>query len=86
MEYDWEASAQAVRERVGELPARRIEQARFDVSDATVTPMRLPSVLARDREFFDLFEEAGGNILRAAGLLEEMLRTSPSATTWPATS
>ena len=40
--------------------------------------MRLPSVLApRDREFFDLFEEAGGNILRAAALLEEMLRDFP---------
>jgi uncharacterized protein len=40
--------------------------------------VRLPSVLApRDREFFDLFEEAGGNILRAAGLLEEMLRDFP---------
>jgi uncharacterized protein len=40
--------------------------------------VRLSSVLApRDREFFDLFEEAGGNILRAAGLLEEMLRAFP---------
>src|SRR2546421_1422726 len=40
--------------------------------------MRLSSVLApRDREFFDLFEEAGGNILRAAGLLEQMLETYP---------
>jgi uncharacterized protein len=40
--------------------------------------MRLSSVIApRDREFFDLFEEAGGNILRAAGLLEEMLRDYP---------
>ena len=40
--------------------------------------MRLSSVIApRDREFFDLFEEAGGNILRAAGLLEEMLRDFP---------
>jgi predicted phosphodiesterase len=28
--YDWQAAAQAVRERVGDLPARRIEQARFD--------------------------------------------------------
>ena len=28
--YDWRAAAQAVRERVGDLPARRIEQARFD--------------------------------------------------------
>ena len=39
---------------------------------------RLSQVFApRDREFFDLFEEAGGNILRAAGLLEEMLRDFP---------
>ena len=40
--------------------------------------MRLSSVIApRDREFFDLFEEAGGNIARAADLLEEMLREYP---------
>jgi uncharacterized protein len=40
--------------------------------------VRLPSVLAtRDRQFFDLFEEAGGNILRAARLLEEMLEDFP---------
>jgi uncharacterized protein len=40
--------------------------------------VRLPGALApRDREFFDLFEEAGGNILRAAGLLEEMLADFP---------
>jgi uncharacterized protein len=40
--------------------------------------VRLSSVLAPgDREFFDLFEEAGGNILRAAGLLESMLVTFP---------
>jgi uncharacterized protein len=38
--------------------------------------MRL-SFSPRDREFFDLFEEAGGNILRAAALLEEMLREYP---------
>jgi predicted phosphate transport protein (TIGR00153 family) len=38
--------------------------------------MRL-SIAPRDREFFDLFEEAGGNILRAAGLLEEMLSQYP---------
>jgi diadenosine tetraphosphatase ApaH/serine/threonine PP2A family protein phosphatase len=31
VEYDWRASAEAVRERVGELPARRLEAARFDV-------------------------------------------------------
>ena len=35
-----------------------------------------------DREFFDLFEEAGGNILRAAELLErDAARPTPSATT-----
>jgi predicted phosphate transport protein (TIGR00153 family) len=40
--------------------------------------VRLSSVLApRDREFFDLFEEAGGNILRAAALLEQMLKDFP---------
>jgi uncharacterized protein len=33
--------------------------------------------LPRDREFFDLFEEAGGNIHRAAELLERMLRDYP---------
>jgi predicted phosphate transport protein (TIGR00153 family) len=31
----------------------------------------------KDQLFFDLFEEAGGNILRAADLLERMLRTYP---------
>jgi uncharacterized protein len=42
--------------------------------------VRLSSVLApRDREFFDLFEEAGGNILRAAALLEEMLKDFPES-------
>jgi uncharacterized protein len=42
--------------------------------------VRLPSVIApRDREFFDLFEEAGGNILRAAALLEELLRDFPES-------
>jgi len=40
--------------------------------------VRLANVLApRDREFFDLFEEAGGNILRAAALLEELLTQYP---------
>jgi diadenosine tetraphosphatase ApaH/serine/threonine PP2A family protein phosphatase len=32
VEYDWEGAARAVREKVGELPAKRIEQARFDVA------------------------------------------------------
>src|SRR5919108_3879189 len=31
----------------------------------------------REREFFDLFEEAGSNIVRAADLLDQMLRTYP---------
>src|SRR3954449_10998188 len=31
----------------------------------------------REREFFDLFEEAGANIVRAAGLLERMLQEWP---------
>ena len=31
VEYDWEASVAVVRERVGELPARRMELARFQV-------------------------------------------------------
>jgi uncharacterized protein len=40
--------------------------------------VRLSSVIApRDREFFDLFEEAGGNIVRAADLLDRMLRAFP---------
>src|SRR3954454_2397360 len=40
--------------------------------------MRLSNVIApRDREFFDLFEEAGGNIVRAARLLEQMLADYP---------
>ncbi|MEA2366018.1 MAG: uncharacterized protein QOI32_1530, partial [Thermoleophilaceae bacterium] len=40
--------------------------------------MRLSNVLSTgDRQFFDLFEEAGGNIRRAAGLLEELLAKYP---------
>jgi predicted phosphate transport protein (TIGR00153 family) len=31
----------------------------------------------REREFFDLFEEAGANIVRAAALLEDMLEAWP---------
>src|SRR3954451_19535504 len=39
---------------------------------------RLSSVFApREREFFDLFEEAATNIVRAAALLDEMLRDYP---------
>jgi uncharacterized protein len=40
--------------------------------------VRLSNVISgRDREFFDLFEEAGGNIVRAASLLETMLEDYP---------
>jgi len=39
---------------------------------------RLPQIFApRDREYFDLFEEAGTNIVRAADLLDQMLRNYP---------
>jgi predicted phosphate transport protein (TIGR00153 family) len=38
---------------------------------------RFSGFMPKDREFFDLFEEAGGNILRAAQLLEEMLHDYP---------
>ena len=39
---------------------------------------RLSQVLmSRDRHFFDLFEEAAGNIQRAADLLDQMLRGYP---------
>jgi predicted phosphodiesterase len=31
VDYDWRAAVAAVRERVGELPARRMELARFQV-------------------------------------------------------
>ena len=41
---------------------------------------RLSKVFApRDRVFFDLFEEAGQNILRAADLLDRMLRNYPDS-------
>jgi predicted phosphate transport protein (TIGR00153 family) len=39
---------------------------------------RLPQVFApRDRIYFELFEEAGRNILRSAGLLDELLTGYP---------
>jgi predicted phosphate transport protein (TIGR00153 family) len=41
-------------------------------------PRRLSQIFVpKEQEFFDLFEEASGNILRAAELLERMLRTFP---------
>jgi uncharacterized protein len=45
---------------------------------SSVTRLRLSQVIApRDREFFDLFQESAGNIVRAAELLLEMLRDFP---------
>ena len=39
---------------------------------------RLSQVLVpKDRQYFDLFEEAAGNIVRAASLLDDMLRNFP---------
>jgi predicted phosphate transport protein (TIGR00153 family) len=41
-------------------------------------PPRLSRIFVpKEQAFFDLFEEASGNILRAAELLERMLRTYP---------
>jgi uncharacterized protein len=42
--------------------------------------VRLSQVFVpKDREFFDLFEEASSNIVRAAELLEEMIRGFPES-------
>ena len=39
---------------------------------------RLSQVFApKDRDFFDLFEEAANNVLRAAELLDQMLADYP---------
>ena len=67
VEYDWRASAQAVRERVGELsgpPSRRGTLRRLATrGSGSLAGVRLSNVIApKDRQFFDLFEEAGGNI------------------------
>jgi uncharacterized protein len=34
-------------------------------------------LVSRDRQYFDLFEEAAGNIVRAADLLDQLLRSFP---------
>jgi uncharacterized protein len=41
------------------------------------TAVPLPSLVPRDRAFFDLFNEAGQNTLRAARMLQEMLQKWP---------
>ena len=40
----------------------------------------VPSLVPRDRVFFDLFNQAGQNTLRAARMLQEMLRQWPDDT------
>jgi hypothetical protein len=40
--------------------------------------MPLPSLVPRDRVFFDLFNEAGRNTLRAARMLQQMLNEWPN--------
>jgi predicted phosphate transport protein (TIGR00153 family) len=42
--------------------------------------MQLPSIVPRDRVFFDLFNQAGQNTLRAARMLQEMLHAWPDDT------
>ena len=37
------------------------------------------SLVPKDREFFNLFDEAGTNIVRSAELLNELLKTWPEA-------
>jgi predicted phosphate transport protein (TIGR00153 family) len=39
----------------------------------------LPSLIPRDRVFFDLFHQAGQNTLRAARLLQQMLKSWPES-------
>jgi uncharacterized protein Yka (UPF0111/DUF47 family) len=40
----------------------------------------LPSLVPHDRAFFDLFNQAGQNTLRAARMLQEMLQMWPDDT------
>jgi uncharacterized protein len=42
--------------------------------------VRLPSLVPRDRVFFDLFNESGQNTLRAARMLQQMLHEWPENT------
>ena len=43
----------------------------------SLAPVALPSLVPRDRVFFDLFNKAGQNIVRAARLLREMIEKWP---------
>ena len=46
----------------------------------SVLSVALPSLVPRDRVFFDLFNQAGQNTLRAAQMLKEMLQKWPDDT------
>ena len=46
----------------------------------SVRAVALPSLVPRDRVFFDLFNQAGQNTLRAAQMLHEMLQKWPDDT------
>lgn len=46
----------------------------------SVRSVAVPSLVPRDRVFFDLFNQAGQNALRAARMLQEMLRQWPDDT------
>jgi predicted phosphate transport protein (TIGR00153 family) len=46
---------------------------------ASFAPVKLPSLVPRDRVFFDLFNRAGQNTLHAAQLLKEMLEGWPES-------
>src|ERR671917_2856014 len=76
----WPSPRRAARDH-GAAPASSLSGRRpaAPQPERTEDPLRsLPGVLApRDRQFFDLFEEAGQNILRAADLLDQMLRGYP---------
>ena len=67
------------RRRASGPPSRRGTLRRLATrGSGSLAGVRLSNVIApKDRQFFDLFEEAGGNIVRAAGLLEEMLLEYP---------
>ena len=60
-------------------PPRRLGGGRTCRSQLHSRPMvQLSKLFApKEREFFDLFEEAGANIVRAAGLLERMVEEWP---------
>jgi uncharacterized protein Yka (UPF0111/DUF47 family) len=45
----------------------------------SVRSVALPSLVPRDRVFFDLFNQAGQNTLRAARLLQEMVENWPES-------